>query len=104
MKTLIQKDIKLRNKFSNQELNQKVLIYIFRKLLNNKKYSKKKKKIIFTILFKKYKNITSKTKIVRRCVLTGRSVSSTRVSGISRIKLQELIKNKEIRNCIKKSW
>lgn len=104
MKSLIQKDKVLREKFSNQEINQKVLIYSFRKLLNNVEYSKKIKKTLFGLMFKKFKKVTSKTKIVRRCVLTGRSRSSLRISGISRIKMKELIRDKKISNGSKNSW
>lgn len=104
MKSLIQKDKVLREKFSNQEINQKVLVYSFRKLLNTSKYSKKLKKRFFSLMFKKFKKITSKTKIVRRCVLTGRSKSSLRISGISRIKMKELIRDKKIFNGSKNSW
>ncbi len=104
MKSLIQKDKNLREKFLNQELNQKVLVYSFRELLNNKNYSKKLKKTLFGLIYKKFKKITSKTKIVRRCVLTGRSKSSLRISGISRIKMKELIRDKKIVNGSKNSW
>lgn len=104
MKSLIQKDKNLREKFLNQELNQKVLVYSFRELLNNKNYSKKLKKTLFGLIYKKFKKITSKTKIVRRCVLTGRSKSSLRISGISRIKMKELIRDKKIANGSKNSW
>jgi len=104
MKSLIQKDKVLRENFSNQEINQKVLIYSFRKLLNASKHSKKLKKKFFSLMFKKFKKITSKTKIVRRCVLTGRSKSSLRFSGVSRIKLKELIRDRKIFNGSKNSW
>lgn len=104
MKSLIQKDKVLREKFSNQEINQKVLVYSFRKLLNTSHYSKKLKKRVFSLMFKKFRKITSKTKIVRRCVLTGRSRSSLRISGISRIKMKELIRDKKIFNGSKNSW
>jgi len=55
-------------------------------------------------MFKKFKKVTSKTKIVRRCVLTGRSKSSLRFSGISRIKMKELIRDRKIFNGSKNSW
>jgi len=104
MKSLIQKDKVLRENFSNQEINQKVLIYSFRKLLNTSHYSKRLKKKIFSLMLKKFKKVTSKTKIVRRCVLTGRSKSSLRFSGISRIKMKELIRDRKIFNGSKNSW
>jgi len=66
--------------------------------------SLKIKKKIFSLMFKKFKKVTSKTKIVRRCVLTGRSKSSLRFSGISRIKMKELIRDRKIFNGSKNSW
>ncbi len=104
MKSLIHKDKTLRENYSNQELNQKILVYTFRKLLNDKNYSKSKKKQFFGLMFNKFKSFVSKTKIVRRCVLTGRSKSSLRMFGISRIKIKELIRDKKISNGSKKSW
>ncbi len=104
MKSLIHKDKILREKYSNQELNQKILVYSFRNLLNSKSHSKRTKKSLFGLMFKKFKKITSKTKIVRRCVLTGRSKSSLRMFGISRIKIKELIRDNKISNGSKNSW
>jgi ribosomal protein S14 len=104
MKSLVQKDKSLRQKFLSKELNQKILVYSFRKLLNTVKYSKKKKNFFSISLFKKFKKITSKTKIVRRCILTGRSRSSLRILGFSRIKIKELIRDRRISNISKKSW
>jgi len=104
MKSLIQKDKILRENFSNQEINQKILVYSFRKMLNNADLSKTVKETAFVMTFRKFKKVTSKTKIVRRCVLTGRSKSSLRMSGISRIKMKELIRDRKIFNGLKKSW
>jgi ribosomal protein S14 len=104
MKSLLQKDKSLRQKFLNKEINQKIVVYSFRKLLNSVKYSKKKKRIFSNFLFKKFKKITSKTKIVRRCILTGRSRSSLRILGFSRIKIKELIRDNKISNFVKRSW
>lgn len=104
MKSLVQKDKFLRQSFSNQEIKQKTLFYTFRNLLNNSEYTKKLKVFVFSYLYKKNKNITSKTKIVRRCVLTGRSRSSSRISGISRIKMRELIRDKKVKNILKSTW
>jgi len=101
MKALIQKDKLVRRKFSNQEINQKVLSYAFRNLLNGKKNSKKLKMCAFYYIHRKQRSFNSKTKIVRRCVLTGRSRSSSRKTGISRIKLKELVRDKKIRNISK---
>ena len=61
-------------------------------------------KFLFTNFFNKNKNVTkcntftnakqrnfSKTKIVRRCILTNRSRGSIRPYNISRVKLRELL-------------
>lgn len=104
MKSLVVKDKILRNKYLNQELNQKVVVYVFRKVLNDKTHSMDSKQNWFDFLYKKYKKTISKTKLVKRCVLTGRSRSSLQIAGISRIKIKELIRDKKISNASKSSW
>ncbi len=104
MKSLVVKDKILRKKYLNQELNQKVLTYVFRKVLNDKTHPLDSKHSWFNFLFKKYQKTVSKTKLVKRCVLTGRSRSSLQMAGISRIKIKELIRDKKISNASKASW
>lgn len=104
MKSLVQKDKVLRQKFLSKELNQKVLVYNFRNLLNTNKYSKRKQNFFSIFLFKKFKKMTSKTKIVRRCILTGRSRSSLRFLGFSRIKIKEFVRDSRISNLSKQTW
>lgn len=98
MKALIQKDKVVRQKFSNQEINQKILSYMFRDMLNDETNSKQVKMFTFSYIHRKQRKFNSKTKIVRRCVLTGRSRSSSRKIGISRIKFKELVRDKRISN------
>lgn len=104
MKALVIKDKNFRNNFAKKELNQTVVKYSFKELLNNKKFSLGLKQKMFNFLFLKTKKFLSKTKIVQRCILTGRSRSSLRMIGVSRIKLKELIKSNKISNISKNSW
>lgn len=104
MKSLVYKDKIRRQKFLNKEIFQKVLKYTFRNLLNDDSFNPDLKKKIYVSLYKKCDTQISKTKLVRRCVLTGRSRSSLRFIGISRIKLRELIRDNKIRNAFKNSW
>lgn len=105
MKLKIRKDVILRKKLFFLEKQFTVLKYVIKNL---SKYPSKKReyfKKVRYLLVKKIKlfNI-SKTKIVRRCILTGRSRSSTRILNISRLKMKELIKNKSIKDIKKRSW
>ena len=104
MKSLIYKDKITRQKFLNKEISQKVLKYTFRNLLNDKNFTPVLKKKIYVTLYKKSDTQISRTKLVRRCVLTGRSRSALRFIGISRIKLRELIRDNKIKNAFKNSW
>jgi ribosomal protein S14 len=105
MKLKIKKDINLRKKLFFLEKKLIILKYIVK---NIAKYSLKRKELLKKIRFilatkiKLFKD--NKTKMVRRCVLTGRSRSSTRILNISRIKMRELIKNKVLKNIKKRSW
>ena len=63
MKSLLQKDKSLRQKFLNKEINQKIVVYSFRKLLNSVKYSKKKKEFFLTFYLKNLKKSQVKPKL-----------------------------------------
>lgn len=104
MKSLIQKDRKNREQYFNKELNQKVVQYSFRNFLNKSNQIKDLKKKFYISLLSSFSKFKSKTKIVRRCVLTGRSRSSLRFAGISRIKIRELVRDRKIKNIVKQSW
>ncbi len=104
MKLQVVKDKKLRTNFFFMEKKFVVLKYILENLL---KYSNDKvflKKIRFIISKEIRQFNISKTKIVRRCVLTGRARSSTRFLNISRIKMREFINKKIITDIKKRSW
>lgn len=108
MKLKIRTDQARRIKFSNSEIDSIINKYIIRTLLNDlylKDTRAKSRKILDFLLLKlKFRKISSKTKIVRRCVLTGRARVSHRLYGISRIKFRELMKGKHITDVKKHSW
>lgn len=104
MKSLVKKDRKNRKEYFNKEISQKVVQYSFRNFLNKGDQIKDIKKRYYISLIDSFVNFKSKTKIVRRCVLTGRSRSSLRFTGISRIKMKELIRDRKIKNIVKQSW
>jgi ribosomal protein S14 len=79
------KDIKIRKEYAKNEANNVALKFIqvnyFNKNINSNKIGE------FTNI--KQKNYT-KTKIVRRCILTNRGRGSIRSFNVSRNKLREL--------------
>ena len=104
MKSLVKKDKKLRKKVASEETSKIVNKFLFINLLNSKKLDLSKKKKIGGFLIKDLTSRNSKTKIVRRCVLTGRSRVSNRILGISRIKLKDMLKNEIIPGFSKAIW
>lgn len=107
MKLKIKTDRIRRIKFSNVEIKRIVSKYIIRLLLNDsflKENSFDIKTLKFLLSNKLALNNVSKTKIVRRCILTGRGRVSYRFYNISRVKFRELLKNKHISYINKYSW
>ncbi len=86
------KDLKLRKKVHNTEINKNISRFMFINILNNKELTSDVKKKALVYLFKLLNKGESKTKIVRRCSLTTRSRVSYRKLGISRVKLREMLK------------
>lgn len=104
MKLQIKKDIYARTKLNLVEKNFIVLKYVIKNLIKYEDNLKVLKKLRF-ILAKKIKNFTvSKTQIVRKCLITGRSRSTTRSFNLSRLKMRELIKDGSIKHISKRSW
>jgi ribosomal protein S14 len=104
MKLQIKKDVNARIRLNLVEKNFIVLKYVIKNLIKYENNLKLLKKIRF-ILSKKIKTFTvSKTQIVRKCLITGRSRSTTRSFNLSRIKMRELIKNGSIKHISKRSW
>jgi ribosomal protein S14 len=107
MRLKIRTDRVRRLKFSNIEINRLVSKYVTRLLLNDsflKVNGFELKRIRFLLASKGVLNSVSKTKIVRRCILTGRGRVSYRFFNISRIKFRELLKSDESFNIKKYSW
>lgn len=79
------KDLKLRKKFQQNEIVNTSVKFLFTNYFNKNKDINKCQ----DFLNLKQKNY-SKTKIVRRCILTNRSRGSIRPFNVSRVKLREL--------------
>lgn len=79
------KDLKLRKKFQQNEVVNTSVKFLFTNYFNKNKDINKCQ----DFLNLKQKNY-SKTKIVRRCILTNRSRGSIRPFNVSRVKLREL--------------
>jgi ribosomal protein S14 len=90
------KDLYFREKYNQTELDKIKLKFLITHLLQNKDVKKKVSRKILSIfinrninkLHKKY----SKTKIVRRCPMTGRGRGSLRHFGLSRIMLRDFLR------------
>lgn len=79
------KDLKLRKKFQQNEIVNTSVKFLFTHYFNKNKDVNRCQ----DFLNLKQKNY-SKTKIVRRCILTNRSRGSIRPFNVSRVKLREL--------------
>lgn len=86
------KDKRLRQQVSGSEIESKIRKFVVINLLNNPKICSKLKKKIYLYFLTKVKKFSSKTTLVRRCILTGRSRVAYRKLGISRIKLREMFR------------
>jgi ribosomal protein S14 len=107
MKLKIRTDRTRRIQFSNSEINRIINKYIIRTLLNDSSLIKQNvtlKNLRFLLSHIKTSNMSSKTKIVRRCILTGRGRVSYRLYGVSRVKFRELLRDKHISYLNKYSW
>lgn len=86
------KDIKIRKKVYDSEVNKKAIKFLFINILMNKNLNIKLKEKIRFLLSKMLNKSASKTKITRRCSLTNRNRVSDRKLGISRILLRDMLK------------
>lgn len=99
------KEIKLGKKIKLLEKIELILKYITVNLGKNLSISEQKLfKVRFLLSKKIKKHNISKTRLVRRCLLTGRSRSSIRLFNVSRIKLREIIKKKIVNNIVKRCF
>lgn len=100
------KDLKFRHIFYKKELLKLKLKFLFINSLNKELSSLNYEKYAKLVKFFAYKNFynASKTRIIRRCVLTNRSRVSIRKFGISRIAFRELLQNGLIPGYVKAVW
>lgn len=101
------KDKELRLLYSQTELKQKILKFLFIRLINYPFHKRYKKSIFVKKLLKKiYKStkIYSRTKIYNRCVVTNRSRGTLQAYSVSRLKLLELCRFGIIPGCKKAVW
>jgi len=91
MLSLKKKDLKVRQKFLNNEQLKRVNKFLFVNTLNNSETSDLEK--TFTVFSKESLNrsLDSKVKITRRCIINNRNRSVIRPFGISRVYLRELL-------------
>ena len=87
MRYLKIKDIKARDSFFYQEINKKVNKIFFINLVQKLNVSK----VFLNFYLKKYFILNSKTKLLRRCLISNRSRSILRPLGLSRITLRNFI-------------
>lgn len=85
------KDFNNRKNFNELEISKIISKLLYIKYLNNKKSQILNKQILSNTSLSK-NNLYSKTKIVRYCVLTGRSRGSIRkIGGVSRVLLRDML-------------
>lgn len=98
------KDLKNRSSFYKEEMKKNILKFLFVNTLNQKNIDARfRQKYLYFYLTKLNQNY-SKTKLIRRCILTNRSKVSYRRFAISRIKLRELLKYQIIPGYKKAIW
>jgi ribosomal protein S14 len=88
------KDIKNRTAFFRSENRQKIYKYIFINIRNKTKSSKTFDILLFNFLQQYSKNnfkLYSKTRLLRRCVMSNRNRSVFRPFGFSRIVLKNFM-------------
>lgn len=98
------KDQKKRKKVAGSELEFKLQKFLYVSLLNNPGISKEDKMKIYLFFMKFVSRTVSKTRIVRRCTITGRSRVAYRHFAISRSKLKEYLVQGVIPGYYKQSW
>ena len=99
MKSQIQKDHKIRRCVAKNEVKRRVL----KALLNDLSISLSERSQFAKELNSLPRN-ASKTRIVNRCILTGRSHSVYRFCRLSRLALRELISKGLVPGYTKRSW
>jgi ribosomal protein S14 len=98
------KDLKIRKNFYAKELLKKKLKFLYLKNFNNKYFLNSRYFAVLYFFLKKKNNVFSKTKVVRRCVFTGRGRGSIRVFGVSRSVLREMLQGGVMPGWFKSIW
>lgn len=99
MKKRIHKDIKIRRLFKRYEVKRRLLLG----LINDLSIPLEKRLDFISELNRLPRN-ASKTRIMNRCVLTGRNKSVYRFCKLSRLSLRDLGSKGMIPGLSKKSW
>lgn len=86
------KDLKIRRKVYNIELNKNLAKFLFINVLGNKTLNNTLKKKATSFLVNLVNKRNSKTRVTKRCSLTNRGRVSDSKLGISRVKLREMLK------------
>ena len=103
---LKKKENKKRFFYNQQEIKKLRLKFLFINLLNHKKYLKDETSFlkVSKYLIRKNNILTSKVKLVRRCIFNNRSRGSLRKFNISRVLLKDLFLAGIIPGLKKSSW
>lgn len=98
------KDIKIRKKIYNIEIQKNILKFLFINILSNDTLPIDTKVKARFLLSKMLNKSVSKIQITRRCILTNRNRVSNRKLGFSRIILRDLLKMGVIPGYTKAIW
>jgi ribosomal protein S14 len=104
MKILTSKDKKLRKKLERVEVDRRQLKFLFVHLMNLKKLSDKKKQNYIYYLLPRLTKRSSKSKLLKRCLLTYKARTAYKVFKMSRMKLKEMLSLGLIPGCRKAVW
>lgn len=85
------KDRKLRKKLLMLEVEKKQIKILFIKLMNDSTLENKQKKLILSYLNSKLQKGFSKSKIMKRCLLTGKARLMYKRFKVSRVKLKDML-------------
>lgn len=85
------KDKLLRKKLNRIELRKKELKIVFVRLMSDSSLSAEKKKLVVKQLVKKLHERTSKSKVMKRCLLTNKARVMHKSFKVSRVKLKDML-------------
>jgi ribosomal protein S14 len=98
------KDLKFRKNFYVKELLKKKLKFLCLKNFNHQAFLKSRYFEVLYFFLKKKNNVFSKSKLVRRCLFTGRGRGSIRTFGVSRSFLREMFQSGVVPGWSKSIW